>query len=66
MNNHNPVDLRSAQAKIRHSSQVTGRKIWIGVLVVWIVAAMSAWVTFLGWGLLEAWRAIEKLVVSFF
>jgi hypothetical protein len=66
MNNPKPVDLRNTQAKFRHSSQLTSRKVWIWTLSAVIIAAMSAWLTFLGWGLVEAWRALEKLVVSFF
>jgi hypothetical protein len=63
MDNLNPVN---AQTKLRHSSQMTSRKVWIWLLSAMIVAAMIAWLTFLGWGLIEALRALEKLVKSFF
>jgi hypothetical protein len=63
MDNLNPVN---GQTKLRHSSQLTSRKVWIWLLSAMIVAAMIAWLTFLGWGLIEALRALEKLVKSFF
>lgn len=66
MNNPNPVNLRNSQAKLRYSSRLASRKIWIWTLSASIIAAMSAWLTFLGWGLIEAWRALEKLAASFF
>lgn len=66
MDNLNPVNLRNAQTKFRPSSQLTSRNIWIWALSGLIVAAMIAWLTFLGWGLFEALRALEKLLKSFF
>jgi uncharacterized membrane protein YhaH (DUF805 family) len=66
MDNLNPVNLRNAQAKFRRSSRLTSKKFWIWALSGLIVAAMIAWLTFLGWGLIEALRAVAKLVTSFF
>jgi|HubBroStandDraft_3_1064219.scaffolds.fasta_scaffold1200124_1 hypothetical protein len=66
MDKLNPINLRNAQAKFRHSSQLTSRKFWIWALSGLIVAAMIAWLAFLGWGLIETLRALAKLVTSFF
>ena len=66
MDNLTPANLRNAQTKFRRSSQLTSRKFWIWALSGLIVAAMIAWLTFLGWSLIEAFRAMAKLVTSFF
>ena len=66
MDNVNPADLRNAQEKVKRSPRLTSRKIWICVLSGVIVVAMIAWLGFLGWGLIEVLRVLQKLVTSFF
>jgi hypothetical protein len=64
MNNLNPIDLRDAQARFKHSSRSTSRRIWIWVFSALIVAVMSAWLIFLGWGLIEILRAAERFLAA--
>jgi hypothetical protein len=64
MNNLAPINLREKQAKPKNSPRLT--KTWIWMLSALVVVAMGAWLTFLGWGLIEALRAIRGLFTAFF
>jgi len=65
MNNLAPINnLREKQAKPKNSHGLT--KTWIWMLSAVVVVAMGAWLTFLGWGLIEALRAIRGLLTAFF
>jgi hypothetical protein len=66
MNNLSPVDFRNAKPKLRRSPSLTDKKIWIWSLSILIIGAMSAWLMFLSWGLIEIWRGAEKLFVTLF
>jgi hypothetical protein len=61
MNNHNPVNLQESPIEIRRSSNLMSRKIVMITLAGLIVVAMVSWLTFLGWGLFEAARAVANL-----
>jgi len=50
------------QAKARVSLAGAGRGLLIGLLSVFIVAVMTAWFGFLGWGLIEFLRSLAGLV----
>lgn len=50
------------QAKARVSLAGVRRGLLIGLLIVLIVAAMTAWFGFLGWGLIEFLRLLAGLV----
>jgi len=63
MNNLVPINLRDKPAKLKNSPWLT--KTWIWLLAALIVIAMAAWLTFLGWGLIEALRAIQQLLTAF-
>jgi hypothetical protein len=63
MNNLVPINLRGKQAKLKNSPRLTKTCIWL--LAALIVIAMAAWLTFLGWGLIEALRAIQQLLTAF-
>ena len=66
MNNPDPIDLRDTRAKYRHPPRVMSKKVWIWLLSALIVVVMSSWLTFLGWGLIEALLAAERLLAAFF
>jgi hypothetical protein len=42
------------------------KKVWIWLLSALIVVVMGSWLTFLGWGLIEALLAAERLLAAFF
>jgi hypothetical protein len=50
------------QPKARVSLAGVRRGLLIGLLIVLIVAAMTAWFGFLGWGLIEFLRSLAGLV----
>lgn len=64
MNNLAPINLRDKQAKLKNSPRLT--KTWIWMLSALIIVAMAAWLTFLGWGLIETLRAVRELLAAFF
>jgi hypothetical protein len=54
MNNLDPIDLGDTRTKFRHRPRLMSKKVWIWLLSALIVAVMSSWLAFLGWGLIEA------------
>jgi hypothetical protein len=66
MNNPDPIDLRDTRAKYGHSPRLMSKKVWIWLLSALIVVVMGSWLTFLGWGLIEALLAAERLLAAFF
>jgi hypothetical protein len=66
MNRHDPIKMPEAQVRSERSSKLTRKNILISVMSVLIVLVMSAWLGFLGWGLLETARAAEKFIATFF
>ena len=64
MNNLNPINLKDAQAKLKRSPRSASKKIAIWVLSGLIVVVMSAWLIFLGWGLIEILRVAERVLAA--
>jgi hypothetical protein len=62
MNNLDPIDLGETRTKSRHWPTLTSKKVWIWLLSALIVVVMSSWLTFLGWGLIEA----SQFLTTFF
>jgi hypothetical protein len=50
------------QAKARFSLAGAGRGLFIALLVIVIVAVMTAWFGLLGWGLIELLRSLPGFV----
>jgi hypothetical protein len=65
MNDLRHVDLRDPAIKPRSSPARTGKKVIIGLLAVLLVSAMIAWLTFLGWGMVEILQWLSVWFKSF-
>jgi hypothetical protein len=66
MNDLRHVNLRDPTIKPRRSPARTGKKVIIGLLAVLLVSAMIAWLTFLGWGMVEILQWLSAWFKSFF
>jgi uncharacterized membrane protein len=65
MNDLRHIDLRDPTIKPRPSPARTGKKVIIGLLAVLLVSAMIAWLTFLGWGMVEILQWLSVWFKSF-